>query len=226
MKKVIILLSLVVLFLIGCNSETVVDNDKIIENDNVDETQTIENEDLCTEGWKCSGEYHKRYLYANCTNSKLIECRLGCENSECRKGQVCDSGFKCIDENRRGYQLESCGWIKKEDCDFACEDGKCIPKPENYTEPIEEEVIVEEPVESLDIMVFGQKYTVTVDGVNHEISIQIMDSIQATLVIDEEASDELGEGDSYSYNGVTINVELIFYQNYPGGKQEVHYSLG
>jgi hypothetical protein len=237
---------IIAIFLIGCSqieeteetnyTDGISDAVFVDDADTIDKTKTEEDKEstkpeitgACEPQWKCLGNNYKIYVKTDCSFGEKKECALGCFNNTCVVGKTCDVGFACKDDSTKGYQKEDCKWIKKSECEFGCLKGACLPKPENYTEPVEEVVEVdedEEPVVPTYTLKMGETVSVNVDDVQHNVSLYILDNEGARIIIDGYKSDFVAMGGTLNYNGVILNIVEITYQPYVGGIQEIVYSL-
>ncbi len=186
----------------------------------------------CTAGWKCMSSRKKIYQLANCSFGERIDCPLGCENDACVvRTETCDSGFMCKDDFTIAFQTESCSWIRETECEWGCEDGECRLEAESVAEQVDEpsSAVDEEEQEEriqLSTLRMGESTTVEVDGVEHSISLYLIQAGEVKMKIDDERSEWMNEGDSFSYDGVTIVVEEILFQSFDGGIRQVGYRVG
>jgi hypothetical protein len=253
MKKILLCLFLIVIvsiFIVGCNSVdegTEGNETEGVTVDNVEGGESGGEATLCTPGWKCVNAKDKRYQTSNCSwNKEVINCPLGCKDNECNKGKVCSAGFGCKNNYTKAYRLEGCTWNNEKECHWGCEDGACVVAPENssledapYYEQIEgiapvveetndtgtEETTVKESIE-YGTLVINEKSAVSVGGVEHNISLYLIEDGEVKIMMDNSKSDFLTEGESFTFgNGITVNVHEIFFQAYPGGKKEVTYTI-
>lgn len=155
MKKIIILIGILALFLIiGCAQQPI----KPAEPAPIEEPTAEEPEQVCTEMWLCKDENTKAYRSSDCTFEQITDCEAGCENGECKEVEAieepeleeakeeekeepkegCTIGFKCLDDKRRGYRSSNCMFNQVDECEYGCKDGECIKTapPEEKKEEI------------------------------------------------------------------------------------------
>ncbi len=240
MKKVILFLSLLIIgiLIFGCaeiEEDTTVIDDKDDGYDDVDfgddffpEVDGVEkiSDDQtesgdCEAGWRCISSGKMVYQNSDCSFGEKKDCNTLCENNTCRPAKVCDVGFKCYNDEQFGYQKEDCSWIKKKLCEAGCEKGDCVDVDENAT--VEDDEI--EPDESVPVVVYEQL------DLNDEIileempvSLYILESDRVKITIDGKNSNWLAEGESFTRNDLTINVEEILFQKY--GTKAISYTVG
>jgi hypothetical protein len=247
MKKIIMLLSLLIvsLLIVGCaevveddiddglNEEgydTVdLDDDFFAETDDDDTedadgaSETKESGD-CEASWKCISNNKMVYLNDDCSFGEKKDCSTICENNTCRPAKVCDVGFTCYNKDTTGYQKEDCSWIKKKLCEAGCVDDDCVEVDENATvEDVDEPVVDDDestPVVNFDQINIGEEITLE----DMPVSLYIIESGRVKITIDGKNSNWLAEGESFARNGLTITVEEVLFQEY--GIKAISYSVG
>ena len=195
-------------------------------NDDLDEASGYEAEPgECEIGWKCISLSKMIYQNADCSFGEKKDCLTICENNTCRPAKVCDPGFKCINDEMFGYQKEDCTWIKKKSCEAGCEKGDCVEVDENATVEEDLEVEEEEEEESEPIVNYEQLNigeSVTLEEMS--VSIYILEEDRVKLTVDGKNSNWLTEGEAFTRNDLTINVEEILFQKY--GTKAISYTVG
>lgn len=238
-EGILVVLVLMTLFLSSCTfgKKTEVNqtnaglNQSLWLNQSEEANQTLRSQESLA-GWKCLGKWEKAYRYQNGSWSGRIECPLGCENGECRKGKTCASGFKCIDESKRGYQTEACLWIKTSVCEGSCEKGECkliIPKNETNNNRTNTTLVKEtpktetKPKENLETLELNEEKIIGANGATYILRIYLLEPERVKLMVDGTKSDWLKEGGNFTYGSFTISLKEILFQSFAGGKRMISY---
>lgn len=227
LKNIILICSIVLL--ISCtfeessflenNSSDVTNTDNVTPVDN-----TITLPGRCREEWVCISSIISAFRNSDCEFTNRTTCEVGCENGSCKEKEIltCMPGFKCKNDYERAFQRESCEWEKYEKCDFGCnkELNKChTASINNVTMEPKKEITI--PVRNPTII---QGQIVNLNGDN--FSIYIIEQDRVKLKMNDQRSDWLNEGDSFTFrNGVKIGVIAILFQPYDGGKKDVIYRV-
>ncbi len=233
---------LLFLFVAGCQSA-----EEKTGNSTSEDITILENEDnktitdpllpastSCTPQWKCISTKVRAFQNENCNFTVRETCPLTCvmDNGTCLKAD-CKEGYYCRNAQIRSYQDKYCTWMLEERCEFGCKETKCLnaseaPPSENN---IAGEAAVETPPPSLyegvEWINYGEAATFTTGEVEHALSISIIESGRVKVMVDTVRSDWLGEGDTASFAGgtITVNIVEIQFQPYAGGAQKVGYRL-
>ncbi len=223
------------IFLIGCASEISKNNEiKLPETDKKDEpskddlsddekeiNETKENDTLCTPKWGCLSSKIKAYQGEDCNWTKRQDCELGCNKGECKEPPTCEPGFKCRGQYGAGFQNAACEWVNSKKCEYGCKDAECLPKP-NQTDVKKEEVKEEVKKVEYPSLSFGEEVIIE----NYTLKLHIIEADRVRLNFDGKRSDWLYEGGNYTPKGIKITIREVLFQSFPGGKQEIRYSVG
>jgi len=177
--------------------------------------EILQNESLCTADWACVNSSFRAYQLENCTWTQHQECSLGCENSVCKK-ESCEVGYTCKDNTTRGFQSKTCKWSEEKACPWGCENGNCSSEP----------VIVFKAVSKNQetVINLGETQALTEGGIQHNISIYLLELSRVRMKIDRQRSDWIGiDGEFNHSSGLKITIEDISFQPYFGGTKAVTY---
>ncbi len=224
--KVVVLLVILLFLLVGCKS--IGEASRF----DVSDDEIIEEADVCISGWQCISKWKKSYLQEDCNWTDETECILGCVNGTCRKGKTCDSGWSCIDGSKFGFLTEACLWINVKKCEGGCINEICLQesnktefnnsKINTGTKITKEEV----PVEQVFTLYQNVITVGEINGERHNLSIYLLEAGRAKIKMDDEKSDWLADGESFTYgNELTITLKEILFQPYPGGTRTVTYTI-
>ncbi len=232
------LVMVVCVILLGCSQEAdILDQQEVSTNDSVPEDNVPEGTIVtnvsapgeCDAGWKCISSSMKAYRQEDCSFGERVQCPLGCFNDTCRAASTCSSGFKCINDHRKGYQTEACNWINDVECPGGCQDGECLLYNETAAQQAQQETAQAAadapPPDTSRTLSMGEQEVVEINEQEHIISLYILEASRTKFSIDGFKTDWLEEGNSILIRGLNLTIKEILFQSYPGGAQQVRYTI-
>src|SRR3989344_2165569 len=214
MEKEVVLTLLTILFLVSCVAPA-----KDLGNITI---EVAEKPGECKDDWICISSSVRAFQSYDCEIINRTTCETECVNGVCQEKEIkiCTSGFKCRNQYSKGFQREDCSWEKTERCEFGCDlkNNKChTASTENITEPTNSE----KPTPHLEIS-FVETHQIN----NQNLTIYILEAEKVRLKINEQRSDWLNEGETFtSSSGTQITIIEILFQPYEGGNRKIIYKV-
>ena len=237
-KFILIILVVLTVVIFGCNQgePSVEINDATINESetgesNIDGNQS-ETGDLvdgqCVPRWICVSSRFKSFQSKDCSLAEKVECKLGCQEGNCRSAPTCERKFACKNSRDKGLQIEDCSWVGVIECEWGCSNATCNLEPEksNITKIAVEETEETIPKATVYSVKQGEEISVSAGGTNHNISIYIIEAGRAKLKVDSFKSDWLMDGGNATFSsGITVFIREILFQAYEAGQRSVGFTV-